>query len=612
MEQQDQRAKKIMTIIFYTARNLSIAAGLFSLIMSILLLMTYLQLKTQDPLASPAITTLLKKIEANPEDQALRDQIRALDLLARKAYFTSQAQLKTGGTLLLAGAAILAACLAVLYALKNKFPASLRGKKLNDLWVEQTLARKVIAASGGGLILLALLTIFLSYTMANDYFAGETPGSEENEAAKTASTSPQSEMPAAASNSAEKKAAPEANSLEVSPQQLLESLPYNHTFIANWPNFRGPGGFGIAYTAKAPREWDGTTGKNIRWKVRIPKPGFNSPVVWENLLFVSGADDKTREVFCFNADTGALLWRQPVNGIPGSPTAAPQVSPDTGFAASTMACDGERVFAIFPTGDLICFNFKGDRIWARNLGVPANHYGHASSLLTHKALLFIQYDQDQGSRLLALDTASGNPVWETERSDVLTSWSSPILVPYGQAGELILASTPFVKAYDPQSGKELWKVECLSGEVGSSPAYTGGRIFSCNQFSTLTAIKLDSQKISWQAYEDLPDAASMLAAGKFLIVPTAYGIVTCYDTEQGKVLWQQEFEQGFYSSPVLAGGLVYLMNRAGSMYVFKAGEKVELVATSRLGEPSDCTPAFVKNRIYIRGKSNLFCVEERE
>jgi outer membrane protein assembly factor BamB len=598
MDTQSTKHQKLMTILFYSARNVSIVAGLFSLVMCVLLLVTYIQLEIHDPLENPVLTSILQKIEANPDDRDLRDQLRAVDWLARKAYFTGREQLATGGTMLLISTAVLTACLIFLFAFKKRFPESLDGRTFNDIWLKNASARKAVALSGVGLTAAALVIIILSHTVWRDYFI--EPGdavSDREIAARDGDYAPeQDQMQSAQDGTASQ----------------LAQLPYSRTFIANWPNFRGPGGFGIAFTREAPREWDGASGSNIKWQVPLPRSGFNSPVVWDNLVFLSEADSQVQEVLCFDAENGEILWSAQVVDIPGSPASPPAVTDDTGYAAPTMATDGEYVFALFATGDLICLDFEGNKIWARSLGVPDNHYGHSSSLLTFNRKLLIQYDQSQGSRVLALDTATGETVWQTARDDVLTSWASPILVSHNNTQQLILQANPFVKAYDPETGAELWSVECLMGEIGASPAYDGGKVFAANQFAVLAAIDLATEQIVWEAYDDLPDASSPAAGNGYLFVATAYGVITCYETEQGSVLWQHEFEEGSYSSPIMVGDLVYLMSRAGVTYIFKAGPEFELVASPELGEPSDCTPAFVGSRIYIRGRDHLFCIGEAQ
>jgi outer membrane protein assembly factor BamB len=206
--------------------------------------------------------------------------------------------------------------------------------------------------------------------------------------------------------------------------------------------------------------WNVEDGSNILWKTEVPKLGLNSPVVWDNRLFLTGADAASREIYCFATDNGKLLWQHEANDIPGSPSPEklPEVLAPPGLAASTATTDGRFVAAIFATGDLVCLTVDGKRVWARNLGVPNNPYGHASSLLCHEGLLFVQYDQKQDSKLMAFELASGNLAWQVDRSAI--SWSTPILVENKGRMELILTNSKAVDSYDPKTGKLLWHVEC--------------------------------------------------------------------------------------------------------------------------------------------------------
>ena len=141
---------------------------------------------------------------------------------------------------------------------------------------------------------------------------------------------------------------------------------------------------------------------------------MSSPIVWEGRIFLTGADDESRQLYCVDADSGKLLWQHDVDGVPGSPDSGklPEVLDQAGFAAPTPTTDGKYVAAVFATGELVCVDTQGKRNWIRHLGVPNNHYGHASSLLCHEDLLFVQYDQKENSQLLAFNLASGKPVWQ--------------------------------------------------------------------------------------------------------------------------------------------------------------------------------------------------------
>ena len=356
--------------------------------------------------------------------------------------------------------------------------------------------------------------------------------------------------------------------------------------------------------------------QNILWKTKVPKHGMSSPVIWENRLFLTGADDVSRQIYCFETDTGKLLWQHDVDGIPGSPPDGklPDVLEETGFAAPTATTNGRYVAAIFATGELVCVNMEGKRIWAKHLGIPKNSYGHASSLISHEDLLFVQYDQKDNSKLLAFDMASGNPAWQVKRGVI--SWSSPILIDNNGRTELILTNCKAVDSYDPKTGKLLWHVECLGGEVAPSAAYADGIVFVANDHATASAIDVGNHgsepKILWQWDEALPDAASLLANEDYLILPTGFGVVSCLDAKTGERFWEHEFDVGFYSSPILVNDRVYIIDLSGTMQIFKMDDEFELLGASEIGEDAYATPAFVGDRIYIRGLTHLFCIEEQK
>jgi len=383
----------------------------------------------------------------------------------------------------------------------------------------------------------------------------------------------------------------------------------------NWTSFRGSVANGHAAHANPPLNWSAKEGKNILWKTKVPKPGMSSPVIWENRLFLTGANESSRQIFCFETDTGKLLWQHDADGIPGSPPKdkLPDVMETSGLAAPTAITNGRHVAAIFATGDLVCVNMEGKRIWAKNLGVPNNHYGHASSLISYRNLLFVQYDQKEGSQLLAFDLSSGNPAWQVKRGVI--SWSSPILIDNNGRMELILTNGKAVDSYDPRTGKLLWHVECLSGEVASSAAYADGIVYVANEYATASGIDVGNHgsgpKILWQWDEALPDAASPVANEDYLILPTGFGVVSCLDVKTGKVLWEQEFDDGFYSSPILVNDRVYIIDLKGRMQIFKMDDEFELLGASTIGEEAYATPAFVGDRIYIRGVMHLFCIGEQ-
>jgi outer membrane protein assembly factor BamB len=376
----------------------------------------------------------------------------------------------------------------------------------------------------------------------------------------------------------------------------------------NYPTFRGPGGNGKANQKNIPVSWDGSSGKNILWKTEIPLPGFNSPITWGNKIFLTGANAAKREIYCIDKNSGKILWTNKVEKIPGSPAQAPKVSAETGLAAPTAATDGKGVYAIFANADITGVDMSGKTLWAENLGDPQNHYGHSSSLMIYNNLVIVQYDQRTAPKLMALSAKNGKTVWSVNRP-VKLSWSSPIIVNTGNHTEIILDAEPYVASYNPANGQELWKIDCISGEVGPSLTYANGIVFSVNDFSKLSAIKLgDSPKVLWENTDFLSDIPSPVATDKYIFLATSFGTVVCYDAQNGNKYWEKEFNNSIYASPVIAEGKVYLLERSGIMHIFMADKEYISIGEPVLGEKSACTPAFSNGRIYLRGDKNLYCI----
>lgn len=598
-----------------------ISAG-FALIMAVLLIANFIQTKLNHPIENKTIPALVKRLSQNPSDDALKAEIRAFDLMARKAYFTSQWQLRTGSYLMFLG--LIISILAVRYILAAK-------SKLNEIdpaneakGLDRLVAQKWVIYVGSGLIAIAVVSGFLASNSLNDYMVNENIAiQEENPAATVSPPVVQKQVSAPANQIAQTetpatiKNTTEANISATQPTETAAApavaksaaLPTQAELKANYPFFRGPFGDGVAFQKNTPTDWNGAGGKNVVWKVKVPKSGFSSPIIWGNQLFVTGADPQSRMVYCYDKNSGKQLWEAAADNIQGSPSAMPKVTADTGLAASTMATDGRAVFAIFATGDVLALDMTGKRLWARNLGVPDNHYGHGSSLMVYRNKLLVQYDTNRGGKLIALDTQTGNTAYEVLRNSKI-SWSSPILVNTGNRTELIMTTNPNVNGYDPETGKELWNIACLSGEVGPSAGYTDGMVFAANEYAKLVGIKIGggTPEIAWEADEFLPEVSSPLAVNGLLYIATSYGVLACYDAKAGQKLWSQEYGSSFYASPVFADGKVYITDMTGKTYIVKATRDYQLVGSPEIGEKAVCSPIFQDGKVYLRGMNNLYCI----
>jgi outer membrane protein assembly factor BamB len=603
-------------------------AGIFSLIVGLVMLLNYRQLVTTDPLESEVLKTMVERLKEDASNEQLKTEIRNLDLMARNAYFTSQWQIRTGAFLLMGGVIIMVIALRIYYSLKAKI--ALPDSAETSLDIELLISRKWILYTlafifGLGFVASLLSIDHLSVTYAEtetiarqDAIPVQQIIPRDEVGSAIGVTSPQIETdvstayePVVAETPSPIADQTQSQSAESTAAVQTTKAP-GATSVAelqnNFPAFRGPFGLGIAYQKNTPVSWNGASGENVLWKVKVPLHGYNSPVIWGNQVFVTGASSIAQSIYAYDLASGKLIWEHQVSGIERTSNKAIKPTEDTGFAAPTVATDGQHIYAIFATGDLVCVNMQGKRIWGKNMGIPDNHYGHSSSLLLWKNHLFIQFDTNVAGKVIALDAHTGALVWETARTSKI-SWASPILANVEGRYQLVLASSPEVAAYDTETGIELWKVHCLSGEVGPSPGYYNGIVYAANEYAKLIAIKPGSPPVTvWENNEYLPEVASPVAIDGLLYIATSYGVIACFDAATGDLLWEYEANQGFYASPVIADGKVYFIDMDGIMHIFSIGKTMKLIGTPELGEQSVSTPAFATGKILIRGYDHLYCI----
>lgn len=586
------------------ARRIAWVAAFFSLLVSLLMLLNFIQIKAHKPLESETLSILVQRLSAEPDSQELMNEIRQMDMLARKAYFTSLWQIRTGGILLLIGTLILVIALRTYNALR--FSINPPTESAEDRFTNRILAQRWVVISGIVILVLGAASALLSKDFMKIY---------ELERSKNEPLTAQAEIQEITIRSADADADIEDaeisnESEDATPSE--ETVPKTVTLTAqdiraNHNSFRGPWGNASVAHRGIPTNWDGASGKNILWKTRIPIHGYNSPIIWGDRIFLSGANNTKRVVYSINRRTGRILWEREVRGIPGSPATPPKTTDDTGLAAPTMTTDGHRVFAIFGTGDIISFDFEGNQLWARNLGVPKNHYGHSSSLLTWDNKVFVQYDTQDGSRVMALDTGTGTTVWETRRTSSI-SWASPIIVEIQGRQRLVLLGNPDLSIYDIETGRQLWTMNCMSGEVGPSPTAGGGKIFATNEYAKMVAVDAATGRQLWESRHYLPEVSSPVYHDGLVYIATTFAVIAAFDANTGALVWEYDADDKFYSSPVIVDGKLYVFDTKGKAYIFRPGRTVDLIATPNLGEAVYSNPAFAAQRMFVRTRNHLYCI----
>ena len=146
------------------------------------------------------------------------------------------------------------------------------------------------------------------------------------------------------------------------------------------------------------------------------------------------------------------------------------------YTSATPATDGERVYVSFGSRGLLAFDFAGKLIWQRDLGRIDNYHGAAGSPLLYNNRIILYQDQYSSAFIAAFDKRTGQQLWKTSRQ-ASVGWGTPIAVHVADHDEVIVNGQSRVMAYDPLTGRELWRCAGTSDEVIPTPVVGYGLVF---------------------------------------------------------------------------------------------------------------------------------------
>ncbi len=241
---------------------------------------------------------------------------------------------------------------------------------------------------------------------------------------------------------------------------------------SSWPQFRGPGGLGIADEGDPPIHFGPAT--NVLWKTKLPA-GHSSPCVWADRIFLTGVSDARLETLCLARRDGRVLWRRPA---PAEKVEATHRISNP--AASTPATDGQHVYVYFGSFGLLCYDFEGREQWTRPLPPPVVEFGTGTSPILAGDLLILNCDQDLGSYLLAADKRTGKDVWKIDRAEFRRGFATPFIWRHGGEEELIVPGSIWLRSYNLKDGSERWTVHGTARIACSSPVASDGLLFSAS------------------------------------------------------------------------------------------------------------------------------------
>lgn len=416
--------------------------------------------------------------------------------------------------------------------------------------------------------------------------------------------------------------------------------------LSNWHHWRGPAANGAAAPdANPPTTWDAASGKNVKWKAAIPGRGTSTPIVWGDSVFVltaiktdrvakpeelpkidPGLEKRTDPptnfyrfvVLCLDRATGAVQWER----------VAAEAVPHEGhhtthsYAAGSPTTDGDRLYVSFGSFGVFCYDFGGKLLWTRDLGRLATRlgWGEATTPVVHGDSLLLNWDQEVGAALYCLDTKTGQDKWVAKR-DEKSTWTTPLVAEHGGRTQVVLNGANRIRSYDLRTGEEIWSCGGMTVNPIPSLVRVGDSVVAMSGYrgAAAVSIPLDSKgdlgggdRVGWRYGRGTPYVPSPAVVGDRLwFTERNEGLLTVLDAKTGKPVIDRERLPGvtsFYASPVAASGRVYLVDRTGVALVLKAGDSLEVLATNRLGEGVDASPAAVGGELFLRGEKHLFCL----
>jgi outer membrane protein assembly factor BamB len=411
-----------------------------------------------------------------------------------------------------------------------------------------------------------------------------------------------------------------------------------------WPQWRGPLATGEGPRAHPPLEW--SEEKNVRWKVEVPGRGQSSPVVWEDLVFVTtavpqakGVPSKPAEaaraggppvvkpdgivefvVQAHNRSDGKVRWRTTVKELlPHEGT-----HKDGSYASGSALTDGERLYAFFGSRGLYALDLKGKVLWEKQLGTMQTRmgFGEGSSPALFGDTLVVNWDHEGQDFVVALDKKTGSERWRAER-DEPTSWATPIVVASDGKAQVVTSATKRVRSYDLATGKLLWEAGGMTENVIPSPVSASGMVYATSGFrgNALIAVRVADAKgdvtgtpaVAWSYDRDTPYVPSpLLYKDGLYFMKSNSAVLTRIDVATGKPSYTQRLDRltNVYASPVAAAGRVYVVGRDGTSAVLAAGPEPTVLATNSLGDGFDASPALVDDEMYLRGQKYLYRISQ--
>lgn len=407
---------------------------------------------------------------------------------------------------------------------------------------------------------------------------------------------------------------------------ILSALRHS-TAGDRWPEFRGTNGVGVSDATGIPIHW--SERENVRWKTPIHDKGWSSPVIWDDQLWLTTATEDGKELFvlCVDCATGKVSRDVKVFDV-AHPQSMGDAQTFNSYASPTPVIEAGRVYAHFGSAGTACLDaVTGEVLWTRR-DLPCNHHrGAASSPILFENLLILTFDGFDQQYLAALDKSTGETRWKqsrdidygTDNGDRMKAFSTPGIFTIDGQTQLVSPSASATAAYDPSTGRELWRVYHGGMNVAARPLLGQDQFYICTGDgpTQLLAVRTGGEgdvtksHVNWKTARGAPNRSTPLLLNDLLYVAGGNGVASCLDSKTGTAVWQERLGGEFISSPVTAEGRVYFFNRDGDGFVMAADRQGKVLSRNQLDDGCMATPAIAGKALYVRTTTSLYRIEHR-
>jgi outer membrane protein assembly factor BamB len=396
----------------------------------------------------------------------------------------------------------------------------------------------------------------------------------------------------------------------------------------NWPCFRGPTRQGVSKETGLALHWNAAS--NVLWKTAIPGEAWSSPIAWGDRIFLTTATENgaSCRVLSLDRQSGRVLWdKEAFRQVTRRKEAR------NSYATPTPCTDGERVYAVFGDGSFVALDFSGNTVWINRDFPHYSQHGLGTSAILHEDLLIMARDaSSEGpepklgwqipwdkSFLIALDTKTGKPRWQTYRGlsrighVVPNVWIAP-----GGTAQIISSAGDVVQGFDARTGERIWSSINIGEGVVPSIVLGEGLVFTASGWGGREVIKafrlggrgdLGETNLVWEERKGLSRVPSYLYLEPHLYTITDGGVATCFMASSGQIVWQERVGGNFSASPVTAEGRIYLVSDSSETTVIAAGPEFKVLARNPLeGERVQASAAISSKTLFIRTSNNLYAI----